>query len=249
MAMRTRTLLGLIFLLSACGGKSAENIEPVPQGGFGGSAGGGGSNIGGGGTKANGGNAGASGSGGSAGAPTDVCPSSAPSSGSSACNYVGPGCVYPQTPCTSLTFTCLGGFWELEPTSDGAAYTCANYRDGDLGVPKDGDSCACRGQLDCTINECSTAGQVHAVCDNTSWHLTTTPCTDKPCGTDGLSCKPDEICVAPSGPGDKYNCRPNPCVDQNETTSCSCAGSLCSSFEICSVTSGLLSCSCPTCGF
>ena len=226
--MRRRALLTLLCLVAACGGKSVE----VEQ-------------------EANGGSSGAAGSANNTGGALDdsaTCPAQPPVYGSP-CHYNGEhSCVYQIDSCTSRSFDCGGGYWAEEVPSDGAAYTCSNFRDGDLGVPKDGASCACLGNLDCTINECDSVGQVHATCDNTSWHVTTTPCANTPCGPNGLSCTPDELCETPSGLGDQYNCRANPCAEVNQTTSCACASSLCSSFEVCSTRDNQLFCDCPTCG-
>jgi hypothetical protein len=116
-----------------------------------------------------------------------------------------------------------------------------------MGIPLDGASCACQGMLDCSFDECSTTGKVHAVCDNTVWHVTTAPCASKPCGTTGLMCAEGEACVLPGGLGAAYTCKPDPCAAQSETTSCQCASGLCGASELCSVVNDVVQCDCPTC--
>jgi hypothetical protein len=245
-----KTARGGVFILcialaaSACGGKSNENTTIVDTTTGGTSATAGSANIGGSASIA--GNGGSN-NGGSAGATSTTCPSAAPAQGS-ACNYVGAGfCTYPVGMCGSSLFQCVNGRWLQSAPSDGAAYTCLNYQNGDLPMPQDGDSCLCGGTLDCSFNQCDSTGQVHAVCDNTSWHVTTTPCADKPCGTNGLNCKVGEVCVLTDELQRIYTCEHDPCADQSETSSCACAGSLCSSFETCNFVNGAVACVCPTC--
>ena len=222
----------VLLCCSACGGKSTSDAaHPDAAGGS---------------SAAGAGNAGGtSSSGGSAGAVSTTCPSARPTAGS-ACNYVGNQCNYAVDECTSIGLSCTQGVWTQVSNNDGASLTCMNFIGPNL--PKDGDSCACRGLLDCSIDDCTATGKVHAVCDNKTWHVTTEPCMDMPCGSAdlNLSCKQGEVCVVPGGLGDTPKCKPDPCAEQFETTSCQCAATLCGS-QLCNVRNGVVECECPTC--
>lgn len=178
-----------------------------------------------------------------AGAPSASCPSQQPAAGES-CSYAGPQCNYDIDRCSSVGFACMAGRWAEVPHTDGAAYTCSSFGPG--AIPEDGASCDCLGQLDCSIDDCSDQGKVHAVCDNSTWHVTHEPCIDRPCGTADLKCKTNELCVAPRGLGGSYSCQKNPCAELLETSSCECAGSLCGAAR-CVLTDENLDCVCDTC--
>ena len=231
-------LLGVILLLPcvACGGKSSA-LEATS----GGSAHGGSGNVAGG---ASGGGGASAGTGGL----SAECPETAPTPGAP-CNYPSSElCNYPLDPCNSASFQCAGGVWVPASVTQGAAETCFNFRPDQQGIPNDGDSCACRGLLDCTFDECSAQGEVHARCDNSVWHVTSEPCRDRPCGPDGLRCKLGEACVLPGGLGASYTCQPDPCAEMSETTSCTCAASLCGGAgNDCTLANGVIECSCPAC--
>lgn len=223
---RSSALFAIFALLEACGGKSEITRDDVPAGGSG---------------MANGGNASTVSSGGGG---STVCPSAAPALGT-ACNYIGDNCFYEISKCSSRTVTCRNGVWLANDPVSGASYTCANFSEGDLGVPKDGASCDCLGMLDCTINQCEGAGRVHAVCDDTSWRVTTTPCADTACGPTGLTCNPGEVCVGRGIDEKVYACKADPCAAQNEAPSCDCAGSICASYEECEMDGPNLFCFYP----
>jgi hypothetical protein len=236
--------LAALLLLSAsasCGGSAKmDSSNEAPSGGS--SATQGGSSSAEAGSSASGGTSGSAG----AGPVSTQCPVTPPIAGG-ACNYTGNQCNYPIDMCTTELFECSLGHWSQIAPSDGAALTCFNYGPDQLGIPLDGASCACQGMLDCSFDECSTTGKVHAVCDNAVWHVTTAPCANKPCGTTGLVCAEGEVCVLPGGLGATDTCKPDPCAAQSETTSCLCASSLCGASELCSVASGVVQCECPTC--
>ena len=224
--------LALLLGCSSCGGKSnVEQQAPEPNGG---SSAGGASNLGGGGTGAAAG----------IGSPTTECPTVIPSQGA-ACDFKGTQCGYSLSKCSSVIFKCLAGSWQQLTVNSGAAVTCAFYTGPNQ--PKDGDSCECRGALDCTFDDCSGQGKVHAVCDDTSWHVTSAPCASSACGPNGLLCQVGEVCVLPQRLADTYACKADPCASENETTSCDCAASVCAQGETCQVRDGALQCSCSTC--
>jgi hypothetical protein len=246
-------VVALTFFMAgtACGGKSAAEESHQPASGGSSAIQAGAANVAG--STANGGaaNGGAAsvGTGASAGAgPISTCPAAVPVAGA-ACRYAGDQCNYAVDRCSSVGFICTNGVWVQQGNNDGAALTCFNFSAEQGGRPNDGDSCACRGMLDCTFDECSTNGSVHAVCDNTTWHVTTQPCADTPCGTSGLSCKQGEACVVrPNAQGADYQCVADPCADQAQTLSCDCAASLCHSpTERCMMNSGKVECLCDTC--
>lgn len=251
--------LGALILLIAgmsCGGKSAaDESKSAASGGStpteGGAANLAGSTASGGAASTSGGAASTSGgTGAAAGASqtSTTCPATAPLAGA-ACSYVGSQCNYALDMCSSAGFVCSNGLWVQQGNNDGAALTCINFSQDQTDRPKDGDSCACRGMLDCTFDECSTNGSVHAVCDNTTWHVATTACSDTPCGTSGLLCKEGEACVVrPTALGGDYQCVTSPCADQAQTLSCDCAASLCHSpSERCMLNSGQVECICDSC--
>jgi hypothetical protein len=177
-----------------------------------------------------------------------TCPAKRPASGS-ACNYNGTQCNYEVDRCNSIGFICANGVWLQQSSVDGAALTCFNFSADQLGIPKDGDDCACRGNLDCTFDDCDAQGSVHAVCDNKTWHVTTEPCTDAACGSEGLRCKTGEACVVRAGGiSGSYTCAADPCAAESRTLSCDCAGSLCHGpDERCVMSSDLVDCVCDTC--
>lgn|GEM_PF-2906814 len=245
MNFQPKGLVGLLLLASvpACAGKSMihgdaqqDNGGSAHEGGAAGVAGA----TANGGTGATGGTAPIS--------PTTTCPAARPENGS-ACNYLGNQCNYEVDRCSSIGLTCANGVWREQAQSDGAALSCFNYGADQFGIPNDGDSCACRGTLDCTFDECDAQGRVHAVCDNTTWHVSTEPCTDAACGPNGLRCKTGEACVVRAGGvAGSYDCVPNPCAAESKTLSCDCAGSLCRGpDERCMLTNGVIDCVCDTC--
>ncbi len=246
-------LLGLMLLgaIPACAGKSAVEGGTRPASGGGaheaGAPGIAGSTANGGAT--NGGSANG-GDGASAGAApvSNACPAERPASGS-ACHYVGNQCNYAVDQCSSIGFICVNGLWVAQSNNDGASLTCINYAEDPLNVPHDGDSCACRGTLDCSFDQCSTSGLMHAVCDNTTWRVTAQSCADAPCGPNGLLCKVGEACVLrPGAAGASYECAADPCAEQSQTRSCDCASSLCHApSERCMMNNGQVECVCDTC--
>jgi hypothetical protein len=177
-----------------------------------------------------------------------TCPAERPASGS-ACNYNGTQCNYAVDSCNSIGFICANGVWLQQSNNDGAALTCFNFSADQLGIPKDGEGCACRGNLECTFDDCAAQGSVHAVCDNSTWHVSSEPCMDAACGPDGLRCKTGEACVARAGGiGGSYTCAADPCAAESRTLSCDCAGSLCHGpDERCVMSNGLIDCVCDTC--
>ena len=245
MKLHPKGLVGWLLLafVPACAGKSTtDGGAPLTSGGS--SHEGGAASV-----------AGASASGGTGAtagsapiSPTKTCPASRPTSGS-ACNYVGVRCNYDVTVCSSIGLICANGVWLEQPVSDGSALSCFNYSADQDGIPKDGDSCACRGTLDCIFNQCDAEGRVHAVCDNTTWHVSSEPCADAPCGPDGLRCKTGEACVARGGGvSGSFECAADPCAAESEPLSCDCAASLCHPpSERCVLNSGLINCVCDTC--
>ena len=64
----------------------------------------------------------------------------------------------------------------------------------------------------------------------------------QPCGPDGLSCNPGDVCAIHPAASLEYTCVSNPCVD--EPTSCECAATLCRSFESCSMYGQAVLCTC-----
>jgi hypothetical protein len=250
------SLLGLLLLAAStsCGGKSAEQASESPgssaqQGGAANVAGGA-ENGGAASTSAGAENGGAATAG--AGPVSTSCPAATPVNNTS-CNYSGNQCNYAVDMCSSIGFVCQNGVWQQQSNNDGAALTCENYADPSV-RPKDGDSCACRGMLDCTFDDCSAQGSAqaqstHAVCDNTSWHVTAAPCNETPCGSDGLRCATGEACVVhPDGIKADYQCVADPCAAQAQTLSCDCASSVCHSpAERCMLNNGVIACICDAC--
>jgi len=225
-------LLWLFALVgAACGGKSRSADEHGAGAGDPGGA------------PAVGGSAAGGSNSSSAGAPSSSCPNDQPAVGSS-CNYVGPQCNYAIDHCSGVALECRAGQWAEAPHSDGAGYTCTSFGPG--AIPADGASCDCFGALDCSIDDCTDQGKVHAVCDNSTWHVTREPCADRPCGSGDLRCKVNELCVAPKGLGGVFACETNPCAELFETTSCTCAGRLCGAAR-CVLTGDDLDCICDTC--
>jgi len=170
-AKRWLGLAALVVTLSSasCGGKSrTQGGDPEPsQGGSSSDAG----------VPANGGASNAVGAGGpgAAGRPNSVCPGEQPNQGDH-CNYDNSQyCIYPIDKCSSVGFECFKSIWLQVPQLDGASYDCNSFN-----APKDGDSCECLGQLDCLYNDCAGRGQIHAVCDNTSWQVEEVPCARQP---------------------------------------------------------------------
>ncbi len=220
-----RLLIGLCLLALpssvGCGGKSEG--EGGPSG-----AGAGGAGGAGGGASA------------TAGGPTSDCPAERPSRGA-ACNFSGGQCNYAVDKCSSVGFQCASGVWSQVVQGDGASYDCNSFQAPNL--PNDGDSCECFGQLDCYLNDCSGRGQLHAICDNTSWHVRESACP-YPCGSS--SCALGEVCVADLHVL-AFTCVPDQCARASQTLACDCAGSPCSKSEQCAVASHALVCTCPTC--
>jgi len=160
------------------------------------------------------------------------------------CNFVVGQCNYAIDKCSSASFECLNGAWFQAPRVGGASYDCASFQAPNL--PKDGDSCECLGQLDCTFNDCADRGQLHAICDNATWHVKESACAGPPCGPSS-SCALGDICIVHVGFGPTFSCVPNECARLSKPVSCDCAGSACAKSEGCSIDSGALVCSCPTC--
>ena len=219
--------LALALASAGCGGKSqGEGGARAPNGG-----------------APNGGAGNAAGAP-AAGAPNMGCPVTQPAQGSACTLAQFSSCSFPIDKCSSSTFECISGYWIEAPHTDGAAYDCNSFQPPN--VPKDGDSCDCRGNLDCSYSDCSGRGQIHAVCDNTTWHVTESACVEHACGPNGLYCDAGSLCVthvrrvAP-----QFECLANPC--SSTVTSCDCAGLLCGPGEQCGVIAGDISCSCPTC--
>ena len=224
-------LLGLCLLALpssvACGGKSAG--EGGASGASAGAGAGGGSSAGGGASA-------------TAGGPTSDCPAERPSQGA-ACNFSGVQCNYALDKCSSVGFQCVGGVWSQVFQGDGASYDCNSFQAPNL--PSDGDSCECFGQLNCTFDDCAGRGELHASCDNTTWHVTESACPVV-CGA-GSSCGSREVCVMHVGLAPTFTCVPNQCSMVSEPLACACAGSPCAKSEVCSVNNGALVCSCPSC--
>lgn len=240
--------LGLLAAVSACAGKSTTAGD-TQQAGGGSADEAGASSIAGGTSNGGTSNGGAVAVTAGAAAVSDACPAEAPASGS-ACHYVGDHqCNYAVDQCSSLGFVCVNGVWLTQSNNDGASLTCANYAQDPLNIPRDGDSCACRGTLDCRFDQCGTSGEVHAACDNTTWHVSARSCADAPCGPNGLRCKVGEACVVrPSAGGADYECALDPCAEQSQTLSCDCASSLCHSpTERCTMNNDQVECLCDTC--
>ena len=224
-----RFVSGLYLLMLpcsvACGGKS--EVERDPSGG---------------GAPAGGGNS-AAGAGIGAAGSSSQCPVEPPSQ-LAPCNFVVGQCNYAIDKCSSASFECLNGAWFQAPRVGGASYDCASFQAPNL--PKDGDSCECLGQLDCTFNDCADRGQLHAICDNATWHVKESACAGPPCGPSS-SCALGDICIVHVGFGPTFSCVPNECARLSKPVSCDCAGSACAKSEGCSIDSGALVCSCPTC--
>jgi len=220
-----RLLIGpcLLALASsvACGGKSEG--EPGPSGAGAGAGGGSGASA-------------------TAAGPTGECPAERPSQGA-ACNFSGGQCNYAVDKCSSVGFQCESGVWSQVIQGDGASYDCNSFQAPNL--PNDGDSCECFGQLNCTFDDCAGRGELHATCDNTTWHVAESACPVV-CGA-GSSCGSREVCVIHVGLAPTFTCIPNQCSMVSEPVACACAGSPCAKSEVCSVDSGALACSCPTC--
>ena len=231
---RGLTFAGLVCVASlvgtSCGGRSQnERGEPTPSAG-------GEANIAGG-PSAAGSDA--------AGAPSAICPNEQPTPGEY-CNYQSSTnyCSYEIDKCSSVSFECFQHVWLTVPQLDGAAYDCNFFQPPN--APKDGDSCECMGSLDCTYDDCDERGRIHAVCDNTSWHVKESRCSSQGCGPDGLSCQAGEVCVIHTGlAGPAFECVHNLC--EATSVSCACAAVMCKSFEVCSMDSGTVVCTCLTC--
>ena len=220
--------LSLLVLLCsvACGGKS--EVEREPSGG---------------GASASGGSS-AAGAGGGVAGSTSECPAEPPSQ-LAPCNFVGGECNYAIDKCSSASFECLNGAWFQAPRAGGASYECASFQAPNL--PKDGDSCACFGQLDCTFNDCADRGQLHAICDNTIWHVKEAACPRQPCGPGALSCGAGDVCIIHASSAPTFLCLPNECARLSKPLACDCAASACSVSEQCTIDSGAVACLCPTC--
>jgi hypothetical protein len=223
-----RFVSGLCLLLPcsvACGGRS--EVQRDPSGG-GASAGGG--------SSAAGAGIGAAGS-------SRECPVERPGE-LAPCNFVGGQCNYAVDKCSTASFECLNGAWFRAPQPDGASYDCNSFQAPKL--PKDGDSCECFGQLDCTFNDCADRGQLHAICDNTTWHVKEAACPRQACGPGTLSCGAGDVCVIHTGFGPTFACEPNLCARLSKPLACDCAAA-CSVSEQCSIDSGAVACTCSTC--
>lgn len=233
-----RRLLSWVCLLLlvcsvACGGKS--EVEREPSGGGGASASGG----------SNSASASASaGADATAGGPTSECPAERPSQGA-ACDFTGSQCNYAVDKCSSVGFQCALGVWSQVIQGDGASYDCNSFQAPNL--PHDGDSCECLGQLDCTFDDCADRGQLHAICDSTTWHVKEAACPRQPCGPGTLSCGVGDVCVIHTGFAPTFVCEPNECARLSKPLACDCAASACSVSEQCAIDSGAVACLCPTC--
>ncbi len=217
--------LMLVLASTSCGGRSEGDTQKP---GSAGAPNGGASNV-----------AGA----GSAGGPSRACPVDSPSQGD-ACNHEGRGyCSYAIGECSYVNFECIMGRWVAAPQTDGAANDCNSFYPPN--APNDGDSCKCLGKLDCLYTDCAERGQIHAICDNTTWHVEESACAKQPCGSHGLYCEPGSVCVVHAGRAPQFECALNPCT--STPTSCDCAAKLCGGGEECVIDSGAVACFCPTC--
>jgi hypothetical protein len=225
------SIAGLVGALASasCGGKSEVEGGKAPTSAGGASAGSA--------SSGGAGNVAGTGSPGSPGEPSTVCPVQKPTMGDY-CNNTPDYCSYSIDKCRSLSFECFQHVWLQAPQLDGASFDCNSFPPPV--APKDGDSCECFGLLDCSYKDCSARGQIHAVCDNTSWHVEDTPCPRPPCGPAGFSCNPDQVCLVHPGMVATFACVTNPCG--SAATSCDCAASLCTPGEACSVDIGAVSC-------
>lgn len=218
-----------VVLAVGCGGKSQVDGEHTA--GAGGAANGGASNV-----------AGASDAAGASSAPSTSCPAAPPAMGDRCAVPFGSHCSYPIDKCSSSSFECIQGYWLPVPRTDGAAYDCNSFQPPN--APKDGDPCDCLGNLDCHYNDCADRGQIHAICDNTTWHVKEAACTMQVCGPSGLKCKPGTVCVLQGGPIGQFECAKDPCSPS--PLSCECAAQLCKVGQ-CTLDSGTVGCICPTC--
>lgn len=167
----------------------------------------------------------------------------------SACTPNGKQCNYGTSPCVADGITCQNGQWLPDPPLEIPRVTCDLFG---TSIPTDGQSCACLGTLACAFNDCSARGRVTATCDNTSWHVTTTPCSVDPCGPAGTSngpvCAPREVCVVSEAIVPTYTCQPDPCQSQDLPTSCDCAAALCGGGVMqCGFGNQKVTCSCRIC--
>lgn len=218
--------------LAACGGRSASDSDG------GAAAGANGGTSANGGASASGGSAavGAGGAAGSAGTGPAypilyACPTQAPTAGTP-CEPHDGICSYQLSHCNSINLECLEGQWIEAPQTDGASYQCISFAGA---PPEDGAACECQGLLNCTFDDCGAAGtgRIHAVCDNTSWHVARFPCEQqRMCGMSGMQCKVNEACVH-TVPDDHYACAIDPCSAQDESTSCDCGAALCPNAYAC----------------
>jgi len=143
-----------------------------------------------------------------------------------------------------VKFECSQHLWRKVQFAGGGGYDCNFFAPPN--TPKDGDACNCFGKLDCTYDDCGGRGQIHAWCDNTTWHVKETACARQTCGADGsISCGPGDVCVFHDNFMPTYSCVPNPCGTM--TTSCDCAASICGSPGLCSMIDGSVACICPAC--
>ena len=229
MSAHSRTWGVWVFVLAlsaGCGGKSQVEGGGQESSGAGASNGGatsmaGASNV-----------AGA----GSAGGPSAGCPVAPPQSGKPCKNEGGGYCSYPIDKCSYLNFECSKGLWRPAPQSGGAAYDCNSFYPPN--APRDGDSCECLGKLDCSYADCADRGQIHAVCDNTTWHVKDSACAKQPCGP--LYCEPGTVCVVRTGANPtQFECAKNPC--ERGPTDCDCAASLCNGGQ-CKIDVGAVAC-------
>ena len=174
---------------------------------------------------------------GSAGGPSAGCPVAPPQSGKS-CNNEGGYCSYAIGQCSYANFECSKGLWRPAPQTGGASYDCNSFYPPN--APRDGDSCECLGKLDCSYANCADRGQIHAVCDNTTWHVKDSACAKQPCGPNGLYCEPGTVCVVRTGANPtQFECAKNPC--EPGPTDCDCAASLCNGGQ-CKIDVGAVAC-------
>lgn len=238
------TLIGACALvLAGCGGNTQEGGKGPGSGGSGGSGGsaasGGGSASGGtsaaagtagtGGTAAAGGSSAAGGSGGSAGSA--ACSQGQP------CSPEGASCSEPG--CCPCSYTCRNGSWDISVCPACLAPGCPDQ------APADGEACdECLHPVDDPCEYSSSDGsQLSAVCDGTTWSVTTT-------GTQclvGNDCPTGQVCFYGGGltPYPGGTCQLDPCAGQ--ALSCDCAATLCFGGPCVSAANREVHCECYTC--
>ena len=98
--------------------------------------------------------------------------------------------------------------------------------------PEAGENCECFGEIHCQFQDCEDGYNLSATCNGETWQVEALSCEVTHCGPQegvGLHCAANEICrvLEGVGPSLEYSCEPNPCLDNNQPTSCECAASLC----------------------